>query len=856
MKQRQAFAAWLRHVRHELQFTQDQFAEQLNYATVTYRKVERGLAPSATFLERLAALLELPTSDMSTLQEFASSDVVVQALALPQHLEHLQPAVAPSSECAPTAPHTLPALPYELVGRQREIETLTLLLQHPQHRLITVIGPPGVGKTRIAQAVGWASLHAFADGVWYIEGLQCATIEDFWVTVASELGRSASSSTTIIEQISALIGDTSTLLILDNCEHLSGINLDLAQLLAQCSQLKIMVTSRTSLKLRMEHLFWLHPLPTPDPHSSDPAAIWANPAVQLFCQRAQATNQHWQINDSQAPIIAQICYHLDGLPLVIELAAVRTQFVTPTTLLARLNNRLGILTNAMHDAPAHQVTLRHTLEWSYQLLETKEQRIFTRLSVFSADSDLEAIAAVCSDLELSSDDIFNGIANLVAKSLVTHRPDTHGFSRFGMLATIREFAASMLAEQGQTDHYAQRYINYYIELAERIDRDLRGQEQVRLMEQLEAEFHHWQAVLRLCLNQQNYSGFLRLFAALSQFWYGHGHFMEAWQWLGAVDLAMAHVESPALQARATLGAGIVTNIHHRLDLPLGYLTRTLDLCQQLNDPQGTAMAQLLLGLVMMRKHQYVQATRRLGASLAFLAQSNEFWLLSINHLLMSQLNIYLNDLAQASHYLELVAQSPQLAHDPFRLSWYQSLKGHVAFYRQAYQQALAWHQQSLLERQKLGIKGDIAVSWLRIAQTQRALGNYPETRRALEQSLQLWRMHDNQENVLHCLEEFAALLAHEHEYQTATCLLGYAWFHREQRQLPYAPIDQASAQQFATWLQTQLPSSTWHSAWIHGQNLSLDAAISLALNSADGDQLVYDPLASQLDIGLLSIASG
>ncbi|ABX04498.1 MAG TPA: hypothetical protein DEF47_20370 [Herpetosiphon sp.] len=829
MKQRQAFAAWLRHVRHELQYSQDQFAEQLNYATVTYRKVERGLAPSAAFLERLAMVLELPASDMRILHDFANSDTALQALSLPDHLEHLQPQVAQAKPAIAATPHTLPMLPYPLIGREREVETLTKLLQHPQHRLITVIGPPGVGKTRVAQAVGWASLGHFCDGIWYVEGIQCTTIADFWVDIANMLGRSANSSMTLIEQISALIGQKNSLLILDNCEHLSEINLGLAQLLAQCSGLKILVTSRTSLKLRIEHLFWLHPFPTPDPQSSNLSAIWQNPAVQLFCQRAQASNHEWQINDSQAATIAQICQHLDGLPLVIELAAVRTQFVTPTTLLARLSNRLGILTNTMRDAPAHQSTLRRTLEWSYQLLDSNEQQIFARLSVFATDSDFEAIVAVCADLAPSNDDIFDCMASLVAKSLVIHRPDPQGNSRFGMLATIREFAASLLAEQQQTHHYTQRYINYYIELAEKIDRELRGKEQIQLLEQLESEFHHWQAVLRLCLNQQQYHGFLRLFAALSQFWYGHGHFMEAWQWLSAVDQALNHVDSPIIQARAALGAGIVTNIHHCLDLPLGYLERALDLCQQLNDQQGIATCYLLLGLIMMRKHQYVQATRWLNQSLNYFESSVEYWLLSINHLLLAQLNIYLNDLDQASRYLDLVGHSPQLRLDPFRSSWYQSLQGHVAFYKRCYTEALTWHQQSLVERQQLGIKGDIAVSWLRIAQTERALGHYQPTRNALEQSLKLWQMHDNQENVLHCLEEFAALLAYDQQHQTATYLLSYAWFQREQRQLPHPPIDQARSQQFGMWLQNQQPSNVWREAWSYGQTLKLDQVIGFVL---------------------------
>jgi predicted ATPase len=435
------------------------------------------------------------------------------------------------------------------VGRSRELAELEVAVGGA--RLVTVVGPGGSGKTRLALEFA-ARRRAVSPDLHFVD---LTPIEDTAlvpVSIATVLGVREVAGEALQDTLARRIGDREVVLVLDNLEQLPAAGSVIAELLAASPRLRVLATSRASLHVRGEHEYPLAPLQLPgsvELGSLDDLAEVE--AVKLFVERARAIDPAFALTSHNAVAVAGICARLDGLPLAIELAAARTRLFTPTALLARLDRRLPVLTEGPTDAPIRQRTLRSTIGWSFDLLSEPDQRVFTLLGVFAGGFTLAAAEAVAVDPAdpTGGSDVLTSLDHLVEQNVLTVAADAEGEPRFRMLETIREFARDQLPEPDRVG-LRDRHLAYFVALAERAEPQLRGPDQAAWLRRLTAEQADIRAALSWAEEAHRDESMLRLAAALRRrFWHDAGGLGEGLRWLEA-SLAVAADAPPALRVKA------------------------------------------------------------------------------------------------------------------------------------------------------------------------------------------------------------------------------------------------------------------------------------------------------------------
>jgi predicted ATPase/class 3 adenylate cyclase len=438
-------------------------------------------------------------------------------------------------------PNNLPMQPTALVGRERELAAARGMLLSTGVRLVTLTGPGGAGKTRVALQTAADLIDSFEDGVFLVPLAAVRDAEHLSAAIAEVLGISEASDRTTARRLREAVGARAMLLVLDNFEQVVTASPAVAELLAGCPGLKVLATSREPLHLRGEKELAVPPLSLPDPRAL-PAleAMGQYEAVALFIQRAVDVQPGFAVSNENAPAVAEICHRLDGLPLAIELAAARVKHFTPQAMLPRLASGLKLLTGGARDLPARQQTIRSAIAWSHDLLDGEERRLFRCLSVFAGGFTLEAAEAVCGA------DVADGVSSLADKSLLK-REEREGDGRHSMLGTIREYGLERLAEAGEREEMAGRCARHFLALVEEADRRFRGPEQPRWSRRLEAELENLRFAFAYFREAGRKEDAIRLCKGVGSYWIGAGRFTELQGWTEQA-LALEGATSEALRA--------------------------------------------------------------------------------------------------------------------------------------------------------------------------------------------------------------------------------------------------------------------------------------------------------------------
>ena len=443
----------------------------------------------------------------------------------------------------------LPPAMTSFVGRETELREVGAILG--QARLVTLTGPPGAGKTRLATELGESLRDGFAGGVWFVDLAPITDPQLMLITTAEVLGCQSSVDRSPLEALKTHLRTHHVLLVLDNFEHIVAAATDLGALLASAPTVRILVTSRTPIRVSGEHEYALTPLELPPPLASADAVARSD-AVELFVRRAAAIQPTFRLDDQNAAEVGKLCRRLDGLPLAIELAAARVKVLPIASILDRLDHRLTLLTDGPRNAPARHRSLRAAVTWSYDLLEPASQRLFRRLSVFRGGWTIEGATAVG---DLASDpETVDALGLLLDASLVLRQVAETPTPRFTMLETLREFAAERLEDAGDVDTTRAQHSAFYVALAERREGDLTGADQASALDDLAIEHDNARVALEYLVGAEP-EGALRLAAALWRFWQMRGHLREGAGWLRSGLLAAGEDAPDEIRAKALAAAG-------------------------------------------------------------------------------------------------------------------------------------------------------------------------------------------------------------------------------------------------------------------------------------------------------------
>jgi predicted ATPase/class 3 adenylate cyclase len=515
-------------------------------------------------------------------------------------------------------PNNLPLQLTSFVGREEEIAEVERLLG--QARLLTLTGPGGSGKTRLALQVAASLLTRFQDGACFVDLSPVTDPTLVPAAVANALGVPETAGRPILDGVKEHLRHRELLQVVDNFEQVTEAGPLIEELLTAAPRLRTLVTSRVVLSLRGEQEYPVPPLHVPDPGRAPTglATLGAVEAVRLFSERARAANPRFELTERNALVVAEITARLDGLPLAIELAATRTKVLTPEQILSRLERRLSILTSGARSLPERQRTLRAAIAWSHELLDPVERRLFARLSVFTGGWTFESAEAVCDPEELGLDAL-DGLASLVDKSLVRRTEPPGGPPRFSMLETIREFAQEQLQAGADQERVVRRHAEHFLRLAVEAEPHLTGEDQGAWLDRCDQEHANIRAALRWAIDSGQAGPAQAAAGALWRFWQQRGHLAEGRRWLEEV-LAMPSGQAPtAARAKALTGAGGIAWWSDR-GASRALYEEALAIERQLGDPARLAEALYNQAHAVAAEHDLQGAARLFHESLQLFRQ--------------------------------------------------------------------------------------------------------------------------------------------------------------------------------------------------------------------------------------------
>jgi predicted ATPase/Tfp pilus assembly protein PilF len=729
------------------------------------------------------------------------------------------------------------------IGRAQEITACAALLHQPDVALLTLSGPGGVGKSRLALEVTAAVLSDFPDGGWLVDLAPLGDPGLVVPTIAGVLGVTEQGQTSLLETLMAFLQPKRLLLVLDNFEHVLAAASAVTALLQAAPGVKVLATSRVVLGLYGEQEYIVPPLALPDPqHLPDLAELTQYEAVQLFIERGRAVRADFTVTPATAPAVAGICARLDGLPLAIELAAVRLRLFPPEALLRRLDQRLQILTGGARDRLARHQTLQATLEWSYQLLGAGEQQLLARLAVFLGSRTLEALEAVCNHDGALGVDVLTGVEVLVSHNLLRQEEGSEGEPRFWLLETIHEFAREKLATRGETIALRDAHLAYYTQWAEAAEAGLKGAEQQVWLAWLEEEHDNLRAGLgwareRAMGNSVAATQGLRLAAALDRFWDLRGYWSEGREWLVGL-LAVGGMADPATYIRAQNVAGSLAWRQGDYAAARALLEEALTHGRALGDREGVATALFNLGVVALYQGDQATAQTLLEESLALQRALGERRGMAIILSALGAVAMSRGDAVTADTlYNEGLALYRELG-DHWNTGVALLNLGTVAEVRGDYATAWTCYEESLARCRELGDRDGIALGLFNLGEVAYLQGEYAAAQSNYAKSLTIYRELGNRREILHVLQSLGGVMVaqagdHAMRLTRATRVLGAATALLTEMGTVLSPVERIPYERAVTAARAELGEGAFTVAWAAGQQLSLEQAIALARELAD-----------------------
>jgi predicted ATPase/DNA-binding CsgD family transcriptional regulator len=701
--------------------------------------------------------------------------------------------------------------------------------------LLTLTGPGGSGKTRLALAAAAQVQNQFAAGLIWIALAPVEQPELVVGAIAQACGVKEVTSPQVLEPLTHYLRDHQMLLVLDNFEHVAAAAPVLTSLLSSAAGLKLLVTSRTVLHLNGEYELPVPPLMLPDPNvlpSMEKLAQY--PAIRLFVERAQAVRSSFQLTPATAAAVAKICWRLDGLPLAIELAAVRCKILSPQALLARLTSPLDALTGGGSDRPARQQTLRATLDWSYQLLEADQQLLLRRLAVFVGGWTVEAATTICAlDPEPTPLAMLDKLTALVDHSLLRQEETSDGEPRFNMLETIHEYAAEHLATSGESTLLRERHLRYYLALAEEAEPKLSGAEQAVWLERLGREQGNLRAALAASKELPGGATLgLRLAAALWWFWWVYGHVSEGRAWLENL-LALTDPSSDThahWHARATAHyrASFLASAQMELTAVQTPKAKGLTLFRDLDDPRGLAWARYSRGIVALVEGNFAEAITDYQESLNSFRRLGDArgaaWTLND----LSVLALVQGEYEQATSYSqECLALSRQVGSRRDIAACLANLAT-IAQARGEYALAAAYDEECLTVAKEIGDAPTVATSLHSLAYLRFLQHDYAQASDLFEEALAIYQLTASKVGMARCLVGLAATAWACGEATRAAHLWGAAIAQHAHVRARMDPNERVTFEQAQVAVRAHLGETAFRQAWDAGQHMRPDQAIAIA----------------------------
>jgi len=787
-----SFGEWLKRQRSGRGLTQAQLAHEIGCAVVTLRKIEsEERRPSAQIVKRLAEIFEIPQNEQANFLKYARGDWTYAPGEIVSE--------SPWHRSTRSTRSNLPASVTELIGREQQLAELHDYLMRAEIRLVTLVGPPGMGKTRLSIEAARQALSDFPDGVFLVQLAQFDDPALIAFAIRQAVGFVENRNLSADQQLLEGIGGKQMLIVLDNCEHLiQDVAEFAAGLLSACPRLKILATSRESLHIPGEWLYAVPVLGVPkgdSPVSVDNAAQF--PALILFVERARAVRSDFLLTPENIQTVVEICESLDGLPLAIELIAAQLRLHSPQALLERLNEKFILSAEGVRTAPSRQISLSHALHWSYDSLTLEEQILFAGLSVFSGGFTLEAAEAIFSGI-IRERPVSDVVASLLDKSLLQRSLESGSELRFSMLVTIRHFALERLRDLGEVEKTRDRHLNYFLEIVEQAEQEIHGPQQLYWLEHLEREHDNLRAALEWTLESKNSEAGLRMSGGLAFFWFVRGPVREGISWLEKA-LAQGAGTSKAGEAKALrfLGSMLSLGENENVEHIKNILEKSLTLYQELDDDSGIAWVLNMLGLVAMQQNDHDKAKKLLFESLLLRHQVGDPW--SIAHTLQN------------------------FAPIAFQENSYPGAKELTL-------ETIAWFRQA-------GDQRGVARTLADLAELERVAGDPSQAIPLLKEALSQLMLFKDKWSIASALEDLATMAGTQNNFRRALRLYGAAEALREAIGMQLPPPEHYARVKYVQNIESaraNLDEVTFTKTWADGRAMTMEQAVAYALEDQGG----------------------